>query len=82
MCKFACEDLEMLNIENIFYAMIILLFCCVFYVIDSNGKKWNAHIETYTKECKKRGGETFIPKGVKGWPEPECRNPLSTVSMD
>jgi hypothetical protein len=72
----------MRNFGNILFAMLILLFAGAFYVIGSNGKKWNAHIQAYTKECERRGGEIFIPKGVKGWPEPECRNPLSTVKVD
>ncbi|GAG91302.1 unnamed protein product [marine sediment metagenome] len=53
-----------------------------FGVIAKNGIDHNDHLDKFEIKCKDAGGIMFVPKGAKGWPQPECRNPNAMISIN
>lgn len=63
--------------EIIIISLIVLFFGTILY----NKTKHREYIHTFQIKCETKGGITYIPKGVKGWPEPLCMNPDVFIDM-
>jgi len=86
-----CSESERSDLTKLLYALFvenfILVFLVVFLVlffgkIAINGVAHSEYVNRFKVKCKESGGVTFVPKGVKGWPMPECRNPSSIINID
>jgi len=62
----------------VFISCFLILF---FGAIILSGFVHSKNTEKFEIKCTERGGVMFVPKGVKGWPVPECRNPNSMIDM-
>lgn len=71
-----------LFVENWNIAFLIVFVVLFFGKIYLNGVSHAEYVEKFKIKCKENSGVTFIPKGVKGWPRPECRNPSSIINID
>lgn len=51
----------------------LLLFIILFFgAIIVNGMSWKEEVAEFRSKCEAQGGQVYIPKGVKGWPEMIC----------
>jgi len=61
----------------------LITFIVLFFgKIIMNGIDHAAYKEKFKAECERNGGVMFVPKGVKGWPVPECMNPAAMIDID
>ena len=62
---------------------MVLTFLILFFgKIIINGINHAEYKEKFKEKCESNGGVLFVPKGVKGWPVPECRNPDAMIDID
>jgi hypothetical protein len=62
-------------------AAVALLIGFLFGKIIVNGLEHSKYVTEFDIKCESKGGVMFVPKGVKGWPEPECRDPDFTIDI-
>jgi len=68
---------------NVTLIVLVLLFIILFFgKIAINGIEYSEYKDNFKIKCENNGGVMFIPKGVKGWPAPECRDPDAMVEID
>lgn len=71
-----------MNKSEIIAGVCLVLFVALFFGrILYNGFKHSEYVELFESECRASGGVMFLPSGVKGWPQPECRNPDSIIAI-
>ena len=66
-----------------FFTIFIVTFLVLFFgKIYYNGVRHSEYVDKFKVECAANGGITHIPRGVKGWPVPECRNPSAIIDIE
>jgi len=66
----------------IFWTALVLSFVLFFGKIAINGVEHKQYIAKFTVQCESKGGIVKIPKGVKGWPMPDCLNPEAIIDIE
>lgn len=69
-------------VERIFFGTLLIFLVLFFGKIALNSTEYSKYKERFKIECENKGGIMFVPKGVKGWPSPECRNPSTLINID
>lgn len=63
--------------------IVLITFIILFFgKIVLNAMEFSEHKYHFEIKCKNKGGVMFIPKGTKGWPVLECRNPAAMIDID
>lgn len=62
--------------------VVIISIVFVLVSVNHNGKKHKEYIDAFELKCEGKGGVMKLPKGVKGWPQPECVNPESIIKIE
>jgi len=65
-----------------FWTAFVLLLVLFFGKIVINGIEHKQYITKFTVQCESKGGIVKIPKGVKGWPMPDCLNPEAIIDIE
>ena len=95
ICKVNCSKSEPSNLTNLLYEYFIgrwaIVFIILFFIvfvglffgrIYVNNIDYSEYLDKFEIKCKESKGVIYIPKGVKGWPEPQCRNSLFLIHLD
>lgn len=69
-------------IEKIFCLIIPACVVIILYSIYSNNVNFREYRKEFTAVCEERGGVVYMPRGVKGWPQLECRNPNYLIEIN
>jgi hypothetical protein len=65
-----------------FWAPILLIMLFMFFGrIALNGIEHSKYIKAFKTKCEMVGGVMYIPRGVKGWAMPECRDPAYVIKI-
>jgi hypothetical protein len=74
--------LTKLNLRDNWIHCLLLIFIVLFFAkVISNGIAHHEYKAAFKVKCEDSGGEMFVPRGVRGWPAAECRDPHFTIEI-